>query len=1043
MIQHRACEDIHRVAPGRVAPLWVAAGLVLTLFGAILRVTNVEASPWTRIERHLEGDQVSAARTLADSFAAAVSDPVMRAARFDSLGLVFAAKPSDAALQHATSLFETSLALRERSLGPDHLDVATSLEHLATLYFDRAEYEAALPLDERSLAIRRKQLGESHPLVAATQRGLGTSYVATGRYTAARPMMEAALATFERDPAANGQDLMELLTSLGELRRIENRYADAESCQVRALRLARAILPPGDDFTAYPLNNLAGVYKDQGRFDAAEPLLRESLTRREAAPVPDPESLANAQLNLAELYRLQGRVQDADSLYAQALRQARIAMQSDNPQLVWFLNQQAVQHREQKRWKEAEANTREALAILEKSPAAEALLAQTLCDLAELMRARGRPADAEAHDRRAIAIRERLLGAKHPEVALARIGLARGLMMRADARDRAGKELDGAIRVLDGANAFPEGRAEAYATRAKWHSARRENRAARADLAVAIATVEELRPRRGAEDVRTGFLGSHAELYDDMVRWCIADSDLAPAFEYAERSRARAFLEQLAAGNVEVEVDVPAAVRAPLEARTAAARLRLMEYQDRINVLLGQTDSKAAHRRRSIAELERERDQTALELRRAQDELRRASPRWRSVTASLGQQEMLDTIQRTVIASAGILLEYQIGAEQSFVLVLSQTTPHLASRPLVVDAEAAIALGIEAGPLGARDLVAAFESTSPRWFASRAERTRGIGKVKQVAGLDRGLESRLHALWRILVPGEVWSRAVAAQEVVVVPDGALHGLPFEALVVEFRPDGASRDWLEAGPVVRYAPSATALAHLEQRTGAVAARRDTKVLSVANPEFDGSTAIAGRAFEALPGTASEAKAVEAAFARGMVTTLRGRAATEARVRTALPAKRFVHLATHGLVDRERNALVAGLAFAAGAGKSRLEDDGFLQLFEIYDLQLDCDLAVLSACETGAGIYVEGEGVSTLSRAFLAAGAARVIASLWAVEDASTAALVGALFKRVVASERTGQRPDIARALRDAKRDVRARPEWSAPFYWAPFVLTGAH
>ena len=114
----------------------------------------------------------------------------------------------------------------------------------------------------------------------------------------------------------------------------------------------------------------------------------------------------------------------------------------------------------------------------------------------------------------------------------------------------------------------------------------------------------------------------------------------------------------------------------------------------------------------------------------------------------------------------------------------------------------------------------------------------------------------------------------------------------------------------------------------------------------------------------------------------------------------------------------------------------EDDGFLRLHEIYGLRLDADLAVLSACASNAGRVVAGEGVFALSRGFLVAGARRVVASQWPVDDASTAALMGDFFRRLTTS------PDLARALRDAKLRLRRDARWGDPFFWAPFVLTGA-
>jgi CHAT domain-containing protein len=167
------------------------------------------------------------------------------------------------------------------------------------------------------------------------------------------------------------------------------------------------------------------------------------------------------------------------------------------------------------------------------------------------------------------------------------------------------------------------------------------------------------------------------------------------------------------------------------------------------------------------------------------------------------------------------------------------------------------------------------------------------------------------------------------------------------------------------------------------------------------------------------------------------------ANEPNLRAALPGKRYLHLATHGLVDQHQHSSLAALALTPPPGETtNAEDDGFLQLYEIFDLKLpECELAVLSACKTNVGRAFEGEGVFALSRGFLAAGARRVIASQWSVDDVSTAELMGTFFQKIAAAEKAGQQIDYALALRDAKRRVRSEKQWAAPYYWAPFILTG--
>jgi len=160
-------------------------------------------------------------------------------------------------------------------------------------------------------------------------------------------------------------------------------------------------------------------------------------------------------------------------------------------------------------------------------------------------------------------------------------------------------------------------------------------------------------------------------------------------------------------------------------------------------------------------------------------------------------------------------------------------------------------------------------------------------------------------------------------------------------------------------------------------------------------------------------------------------LRGADANTAAVKAAISGKRFLHLAVHGVVDEGRGDLLAALALS----------DGLLQLFDIYELDVSSEVAVLSACATQAGTAVGGEGVFALSRGFLARGARRVIATQWEVDDASTATLVAGFFDGVAAAEGAGKTVDYAEALTAAKLKVREAPETSAPFFWAAFVLSG--
>jgi CHAT domain-containing protein len=145
-------------------------------------------------------------------------------------------------------------------------------------------------------------------------------------------------------------------------------------------------------------------------------------------------------------------------------------------------------------------------------------------------------------------------------------------------------------------------------------------------------------------------------------------------------------------------------------------------------------------------------------------------------------------------------------------------------------------------------------------------------------------------------------------------------------------------------------------------------------------------------------------------------------------------RIIHFATHGLLNSEHPEL-SGLVLSLvdENGKSQ---DGFLRMNEIYNLKLPADLIVLSACQTALGKEIKGEGLVGLTRGFMYAGAQRVVASLWQVDDLATAELMKSFYRGIL---KDGMRP--AQALRFAQLELLKQRRWSSPYFWAAFVIQG--
>jgi CHAT domain-containing protein len=288
----------------------------------------------------------------------------------------------------------------------------------------------------------------------------------------------------------------------------------------------------------------------------------------------------------------------------------------------------------------------------------------------------------------------------------------------------------------------------------------------------------------------------------------------------------------------------------------------------------------------------------------------------------------------------------------------------------------------------------------------------------------------------------------AARQVILVPDGALQFLPFEVLLEEDPPAPphmagqreayfASLSYAFRKSEVNYGPSSTVLAILATQPR----RPDTRgFFGIGDPVFSapgmdsaGSAGGTG-SLSPLPQTGLEVESIAGFFPPAERTVLLGMDARESSIAALGDLGRFriLHFATHGLVD-ERRPERSSLALSYPRDPS---EDGYLQAAEIYRLHLGAELVVLSACETGVGRMVRGEGVLGLPRAFLYAGASSVLVSLWSVSDRSTAELMTEFYRTLMREDKSpGQ------ALRSAQRELRAKPGYSHPFYWAPFILIG--
>ncbi|HMV50267.1 MAG TPA: CHAT domain-containing protein, partial [Blastocatellia bacterium] len=314
----------------------------------------------------------------------------------------------------------------------------------------------------------------------------------------------------------------------------------------------------------------------------------------------------------------------------------------------------------------------------------------------------------------------------------------------------------------------------------------------------------------------------------------------------------------------------------------------------------------------------------------------------------------------------------------------------------------------------------------------------------------RKLSVRLYE--RLIKPAE--SLLKGKRELVILADGALHRLPFEVLLPPSsrqitQPDARKLPYLVREHAISYAPSASVLAEL-QSYHKQAAPGQKVFLAFADPVYDAEAqgkdsviALTTRSargddgqwkFNRLLYSKNEAEGIAKLFPDGQADIYQGAQATEenAKAPGRLEQYRILHFAAHGLINQSRPRF-SGVVLTLPRNGSGGAEDGILQAYEIFNLKLNADLVVLSACETGLGKEVNGEGMMSLMRAFIYAGTPSVVASLWNVDDEKSAELMIRFYTHLKDGKHKSE------ALRQAQLDTIQK--YGAPYFWAPFVLMG--
>jgi len=527
----------------------------------------------------------------------------------------------------------------------------------------------------------------------------------------------------------------------------------------------------------------------------------------------------------------------------------------------------------------------------------------------------------------------------------------------------------------------------------------------------AVKVIEDVRSQIISTEYKSGFFKSKIGIYEDVINLLYELHQLYPAkgfneecFYYSEKAKARSFFEDLQRGRINFNI-------------LASSK----ESQDKIEIIsrrisrilrdLTQLDLTDSKRTQLVSQLEEAED----EYQNIMDTIKREYPG--SANVIFEEPFKLEEIQSKLLDKKTGIIEYFFGEDNLFVFSVTKASLKIYRLPPDI-------------------------SRSTRKLVNNCLR---LLSSREISGFD-GQVAFKKLYKRLIFPvREAISEEV--ENLIIVPDGNLYYLPFEILVED-------RHQKEISPRIRYlledyrisySPSASSLINILNRESQ---KQKKDLLAVGDPllrlgkeqeaeSFDANKIIREyyleKRFNIYPLTfaSKEIKSISKLIKKGFKLTLFREKATEDNIKNMpLDEYKIIHFATHSLLD-ENNASRSALVLSLDENP---EEDGFFQAREIYNTKLNADLVVLSACQTAKGKMEKGEGIRGLVRAFFCAGTKSILASLWNINDKSTAEFMK-LFYKFLADGKTKQE-----ALRLTKIKM-LHSKYENPYYWAAFILIG--
>jgi len=554
------------------------------------------------------------------------------------------------------------------------------------------------------------------------------------------------------------------------------------------------------------------------------------------------------------------------------------------------------------------------------------------------------------------------------------------------------KAIDCALKIDDHKTLW-----EAYLEIARSYVKQGRHEEAQKSLEKSILIIENIRSNIYLEELKASYLGTdkRIEAYQDMISLLVTLNQSNPhndydakAFAFLERAKARAFLDQLETSQIKISQHVDFI----LQNNKTAVEKDITNILTRL-LASGQSPEENKDLKQKLKIKENE-------LENIKREIRSKSPNY----ANLYHPEIIELheVQENLCKSHTAFIEFSVGKINSFAFIITQNTLQIINLP-------------------------------PRAYIKNL-----ISKYMQVlSDKDNDDFSFGYELYAVLIKPGIDN---TINNLIIIPDDILNYLPFETLVSDLN----KHRWLIQDFQIAYVPSITALNEISERKKNKATTPKLDILAFGDPyygehenEQDGNDIKNsdnefgnGLGLKRLKYSSDEIEKIENLFPASKITTFTRTEASEKVLKIKkLDDYKIIHFAAHSMINNTR----PDHSYIALSVEEN--EDGILYASEIFNLALNSDLVTLSACQTGLGKLVRGEGIEGINRAFFYAGTSSVLMSLWPVNDQATSQLMERFYTHL------NKKNSIMNSLREAKLELINSAELSHPFYWAGFIVSG--